>query len=395
MSHSITTMAASPWAKEWKSLANDSMAPANSQKAILLATFNQTYGVWPADIPQQAIDNLVAGRSPDEILKNRRARTPAVTLRPRNAPGPVTNPETAISVDDGDDATPPVEVSRTKRKRADTTMPDLNTVLLAMTEQMRASQTTTQALATAFQQFSAREPARDERPDNNNADDAFALSGENESLRLSVVDLFPAANPKLVGRIITKDLDPFSLWRLWIRKDSAATYEPLSLVTVENGQVRSRQERDEYKNFKRFEDWANGFIMMVAIMLEVFKLPTLAAAQLRFYQSVVEANDIYDFNTSVIKFAIQWHHRARTNILDPSMWWPVIPQWRDNWLNQPKPAKAERSGSSSGSSSSRSRELCFAHWKPGGCRTLRCERIHISREVIERRLAAASARTPK
>src|ERR1700689_4716458 len=148
MSHSITTMAASPWAKEWKSLANDSMAPANSQKAILLATFNQTYGVWPADIPQQAIDNLVAGRSPDEILKNRRARTPAVTLRPRNAPGPVANPGTAISVDDGDDATPPpVEVSRTKRKRADTTMPDLNTVLLAMTEQMRAAQTTTQALA--------------------------------------------------------------------------------------------------------------------------------------------------------------------------------------------------------------------------------------------------------
>jgi hypothetical protein len=75
MSHSITTMAASPWAKEWKSLANDSMAPANSQKAIRLATFNQTYGVWPADIPQQAIENLVAGRSPDEILQNRRART--------------------------------------------------------------------------------------------------------------------------------------------------------------------------------------------------------------------------------------------------------------------------------------------------------------------------------
>ncbi|KAN0072073.1 hypothetical protein V8E54_009802 [Elaphomyces granulatus] len=87
---------------------------------------------------------------------------------------------------------------------------------------------------------------------------------------------------------------------------------------------------------------------MVAIMLEVFKLPSLAAAQLRFYQSVVEANDIYDFHTSVIK----------TNILDPSLWWPVIPQWRDNWLNQPKLAKAERSGSKS------SRELCFAHWKP-------------------------------
>jgi hypothetical protein len=69
----------------------------------------------------------------------------------------------------------------------------------------------------------------------------------------------------------------------------------------------------------------------------------------------------------------------------------VAPQWRDDW---PKPAKAERSGFRSGSSSSKSRELCFSHWKPGGCRTLRCERIHISREVIERRLAAA-ARTPK
>jgi hypothetical protein len=134
---------------------------------------------------------------------------------------------------------------------------DLNTVLLAMTEQLRASQTSTQALATAFEQFSAREPVRDERPESN-ADDTFSLSVENESLRLSVVDLFPAANPKLVGKIITKDLDPFSLWRLWIRKDSTTTYEPFSFVTVENGQVRSRQERDEYKNFKRFEDWANG-----------------------------------------------------------------------------------------------------------------------------------------
>jgi hypothetical protein len=39
MSSATTTMAASPWAKEWKNLANDSMAPMNSQKAILLATF--------------------------------------------------------------------------------------------------------------------------------------------------------------------------------------------------------------------------------------------------------------------------------------------------------------------------------------------------------------------
>jgi hypothetical protein len=30
--------------------------------------------------------------------------------------------------------------------------------------------------------------------------------------------------------------------------------------------------------------------MFVAIMLEVFKLPALAASQLRFYQEVAEAN---------------------------------------------------------------------------------------------------------
>ncbi|KAN0076519.1 hypothetical protein V8E54_006661 [Elaphomyces granulatus] len=50
------------------------------------------------------------------------------------------------------------------------------------------------------------------------------------------------------------------------------------------------------------------------------------------------ANDIYDFHSSVIKFAIQWHHRARTNALNPSMWWPdiVIPQWRDNYSPRPK-----------------------------------------------------------
>jgi hypothetical protein len=384
MSSGTTTMAASPWAKEWKSLANDSMAAANSQKAILLATFNKTYGSWPTDIPQQAIDKLVAGRSPDEIIRNRRVRTPAP--RPHETPGPA-NQDSTVSADDGDDTTPPpVETTRSKRKRADTTAPDLNTVLLAMTEQLRASQTSTQALATAFQQFSAREPVRDERPESN-ADDAFSLSGENESLRLSVIDLFPAANPKLVGKIITKDLDPFSLWRLWVRKDSIATYEPFSFVTVENGQVRSRQERDEYKNFKRFEDWANGFIMMVAIMLEVFKLPSLAAAQLRFYQEVVEANDTYDFNSSVIKFAIQWHHRARTNVLDPNMWWPVIPQWRDSWLRQPRLVKAEKTVSSS----PRSREVCYSNWKPGGCQTTRCERIHIPRETIEKRLAAGRA----
>ena len=58
-------------------------------------------------------------------------------------------------------------------------------------------------------------------------------------------------------------------------KESLASLEPMSLVTA---------ERDEYKYFKHFDDWANGFIMIIAIMLEVFKLPALASAQLRFYQ---------------------------------------------------------------------------------------------------------------
>jgi hypothetical protein len=50
--------------------------------------------------------------------------------------------------------------------------------------------------------------------------------------------------------------------------------------------------------------------MMVAIMLDSLRFPScpsLTAAQLRFYQSIVEANDIYDFHTSVIKFTIQWY----------------------------------------------------------------------------------------
>jgi hypothetical protein len=88
-------------------------------------------------------------------------------------------------------------------------------------------------------------------------------------------------------------------------------------VTVVNSHVRSRQERDEYRHFKHFEDWSNGFILLVAIMLEVFKLPALAAAQLRFYQEVVEANETYNFHQSIIKFAIQWHQRAKANVLDP------------------------------------------------------------------------------
>ncbi|KAN0068637.1 hypothetical protein V8E54_013361 [Elaphomyces granulatus] len=244
-------MAASPWAKEWKNLANDSMAPANSQKAILPATFNKAYGCWPFDIPQQASDKLVAGRSPCRLIGD-----PCKDLT-----GPFWRFITRfwvrfLTIDYIDETAVSARLGRNFGRRS-------------MTEQIRASQTSTQAL-TAFQQFSARESVGDERPDSN-ADYTFSLC-ENESLRFSVVDLFPVANPKLV---ITKDLD----WRLWI--------------------LRSRQERDEYKTFKRFEDRANGFIMMVAIMLEVFKLPSLAAAQLRFYQEVDEANDIYDFHSSI------------------------------------------------------------------------------------------------
>jgi hypothetical protein len=63
----LTTKSASPWAKEWKSLASD-----NSQKAFLLATFYKAFGIWPTDIPQEAVQKLVAGRNPDDILKSRR-----------------------------------------------------------------------------------------------------------------------------------------------------------------------------------------------------------------------------------------------------------------------------------------------------------------------------------
>ena len=42
-----------------------------------------------------------------------------------------------------------------------------------------------------------------------NEEDVTPLSGENEALRTSVLDLFPAANPKLVAKIITKEFEPF------------------------------------------------------------------------------------------------------------------------------------------------------------------------------------------
>jgi hypothetical protein len=76
-------MSGSPWAKEWKSLASD-----NSQKAILLATFYKAFGPWPADIHQEAVQKLVAGRNPDDILQSRRLRTP----RPQDDIGPATLP---------------------------------------------------------------------------------------------------------------------------------------------------------------------------------------------------------------------------------------------------------------------------------------------------------------
>ena len=135
----------------------------------------------------------------------------------------------------------------------------MNAVLLA----------SNQALAAALQQLTAREPNRDRAALTNNEEDVTPLSGENEALRTSILDLFPAANPKLVAKIITKEFQPFSLWRLRIRRDSLATLEPLSFVTVVNGHVRSRQERDEYRYFKHFEDWSNGFILLVAIMLAI------------------------------------------------------------------------------------------------------------------------------
>jgi hypothetical protein len=199
----------------------------------------------------------------------------------------------------------------------------------------------------------------------------------------------------LVAKIITKEFEPFSLWRLRIRRDSLATLEPLSFVTVVNGHVRSRQERDEYRYFKHFEDWSNGFILLVAIMLEIFKLPALAAAQLRFYQEVAEANETYDFHQSVIKFAIQWHQRAKANVLDPSAWWPVIPQWRDSFLRQPKPAKARQTDGRHADTRStdgrpqRPTQICYNHWKPSGCRYHNCDRLHVPRESVEKQLASA------
>jgi len=377
----ITTMSASPWAKEWKSLASD-----DSQKAFLLATFYKAFGIWPADIPQEAIQKLVAGRNPDDILQSRRLRTPRLQddLAPatlRASLGAMTGD--SITVDDGDDIPPPASGTAQKRKRVDNT--DVNAVLLA----------SNQALAAALQQLAAREPNRDRAAQASSEEELTTLSGENEILRTSVLDLFPAANPKLVTKIITKEFDPFSLWRLRIRRDTLATLEPLSFVTVENGQVRSRQERDEYKYFKTFEDWSNGFILLVAIMLEVFKLPALAAAQLRFYQEVVDANETYDFHQSVIKFAIQWHQRARANILDPSAWWPIIPQWRDSFLRQPKPARARHADARPADARpadarpQKSTQICYNNWKPGGCRYHNCERIHVSRESVEKKLGGA------
>jgi len=368
-------MSGSPWAKDWKSLASDS-----SQKAFLLATFYKTFGIWPTDIPKEAIQKLVAGRDPDDILQSRRLRTP----RPQDDLTPATLGASftggPIAVDDGDDTPPPTSGVGQKRRRVDDTQLDVNAVLLA----------SNQALAAALQQLTAREPNRDRAAHANSEEDATPLSGENEALRTSVLDLFPAANPKLVAKIITKEFEPFSLWRLRIRRDSLATLEPLSFVTVVNGHVRSRQERDEYRYFKHFEDWSNGFILLVAIMLEIFKLPALAAAQLRFYQEVVEANETYDFHQSVIKFAIQWHQRAKANVLDPSAWWPVIPQWRDSFLRQPKPAKARLADTrSSDARQQKHTQICYNHWKPGGCRYHNCERLHVPRESVEKQLASA------
>ncbi|KAN0067007.1 hypothetical protein V8E54_014931 [Elaphomyces granulatus] len=192
-------MAASPWAKDWKSLASDS-----SQKAFLLATFYKTFGSWPTDIPKEAVQKLVAGRDPDEILQSRRLRTP----RPQDDLTPATLGASStgdpIAVDDGDDTPPPTSGAGQKRRRVDSAQLDVNAVLLASNH-------------AALQQLTQREPNRD---------------------RAALTD-----------------------------------------------------QRDEYRYFKHFEDWSNGFILLVAIMLEIFKLPALAAAQLRFYQEVVDAND--------------------------------------------------------------------------------------------------------
>ena len=87
-----------------------------------------------------------------------------------------------------------------------------------MTEQMRSSN---QALATAIQQLATREPRRDRPVEADNKEEPTTLTGESETLRTTVLDVFPVANPKLVCKIITKEL---SLWWLWIRK----TASPLS-----------------------------------------------------------------------------------------------------------------------------------------------------------------------
>ena len=167
----------------------------------------------------------------------------------------------------------------------------MNAVLLA----------SNQALAAALQQLTAREPNRDRAALTNNEEDVTPLSGENEALRTSILDLFRAANPKLVAKIITKEFEPFSLWRLRIRRDSLATLEPLSFVT---DPAKSGMSIDTSSTSRTGR---TGLSCSWPSCLRYSSSRRWAAAQLRFHQEVVEANETYDFHQSVIKFAIQWH----------------------------------------------------------------------------------------
>lgn len=207
------------------------------------------------------------------------------------------------------------------------------------------------------------------------------LSGEEEAISQDVQALFPAVNGRHITAILKGTFDPIHLARLAKRDNYLESSNNSTNVSMEDNRLTVKESRS-FKDFKTFRDWSDGFITFVSIYLELFKLPLVSAAMLRFHGDVAQAADIYDFKSAILPLVIEWHdQRRRHNISNASAWWPLPQQFKDAFLKRPS-----TSVSTSNSTPSQSRQLCYANLRDGGCRSSRCQRVHIPKAELLRAL---------
>lgn len=393
----------SPYWGEWRRLASDTDDGARQAKKIILAKFHEETGQWPDDIDRQVINDILGDTSLDDALRALNSKGKRTASRQTATPGLSGPPQPKrrcprrlstqpVSVSDSFAEEPLTQFPR--RSQPGTGTPKH---AKAPAEPTRESITNGQPQALGTSQLMAKLVQQELQRaltglTNNHTPDTpnhFShqpqsqppLSGEEQSRIHSLRDLYPSVSSRHITAILKGTFDPVNLFRLRYRdtgldQDASST----AIYSIEGGRITSKEDRSgSLKRFKSFCDWRVGFIVFASIFQELFSLPEVLNAMLRFHIEICQLADIY-MTSSVIRLAIEWHDRLRsTNIQNASAWWPISPVFKDQFL------RVQNAAPPSPTAPRTSKQLCFTHfYDEGSCKDPSCSRLHPSREEMDK-----------